>query len=270
VIHLRRADFLARSRAAPESDRGVPPRAPVDGRCASASSRSRRAARGGQLPLACTVEGLQVGGLLPSRITRACQVEKKKREEKEKEINCVTEMVTVGSTIVREQVEDRGGRGALDPAEASMTRVPQSSALSTLMPRPPTKTSTRSPAWNHDLPRSRGASVRIDSGVEAGVPSGRPCTNPISHSDRLDPSTRERATARMLLSLSDYEIGGASPPHFPSKPDPARHQAVGEGRNPAALTVGPRWQVAGGPRGPALLRPGDEPPLTARRRAATS
>ena len=141
--------------------------------------------------------------------------------------HCVTEMVT-GFDIVREQIRIAageqlsirpGGRRAPRPRD----RVPDQrrGRPQELRPAPRAGSRTyREPA---------GPGVRVDSGVEAGSEI-TPMYDPMFAKLIVWDLDREKATARMLRALGEYEIGG----HHDADPVPpgaAGHQAVGQRRD---------------------------------------
>src|SRR6266508_469191 len=143
-----------------------------------------------------TGEGLQVGEdyFFLERNTRV-QVE-----------HCVTEMVT-GVDVVREQVLIAAGeelsvfQEAVDlRGHAIECRINAEAAHKKFAPAPGAITSYREPA---------GPGVRVDSGVEAGS-EVTPMYDPLIAKLIVWDSDRERATARMLRALGEYEIGGVT------------------------------------------------------------
>jgi acetyl-CoA/propionyl-CoA carboxylase, biotin carboxylase, biotin carboxyl carrier protein len=141
-----------------------------------------------------TVEGLQVGDdYFFLEMNTRVQVE-----------HCVTEMVT-GIDIVREQVLVAAG----EPLSVSQNevdlrghaiecRINAEAAHKNFAPAPGTIASYREPA---------GPGVRVDSGVEAGSEVS-PMYDPMVAKLIVWDVDRERATARMLRALGEYEIGG--------------------------------------------------------------
>jgi acetyl-CoA/propionyl-CoA carboxylase biotin carboxyl carrier protein len=141
-----------------------------------------------------TIEGLQVGDdYFFLEMNTRVQVE-----------HCVTEMVT-GIDIVREQVL------VADGAELSVTqsdvelrghaiecRINAEAAHKNFAPAPGGITSYVEPA---------GPGVRVDSGVRAGS-EVTPLYDPMVAKLIVWDNDRERATARMLRALDEYEIGG--------------------------------------------------------------
>src|ERR671919_692508 len=141
-----------------------------------------------------TVEGLQVGDeYFFLEMNTRVQVE-----------HCVTEMAT-GIDIVREQIRVAAGEPlsmSQDQVElrghAIECRVNAEAALKNFAPAPGTISSYREPA---------GPGVRVDSGVEAGA-EVTPMYDPLVAKLIVWDVDREKATARMLRALGEYEIGG--------------------------------------------------------------
>jgi acetyl-CoA/propionyl-CoA carboxylase biotin carboxyl carrier protein len=141
-----------------------------------------------------TVEGLQVGDdYFFLEMNTRVQVE-----------HCVTEMVT-GIDIVREQIHIAAGE-ELSIAQADVElhghaiecRINAEAPHKNFAPAPGTITSYREPA---------GPGVRVDSGVEEGS-EVTPLYDPMVAKLIVWDVDRERATARMLRALDEYEIGG--------------------------------------------------------------
>jgi acetyl-CoA/propionyl-CoA carboxylase biotin carboxyl carrier protein len=143
-----------------------------------------------------TVEGLQVGDeYFFLEMNTRVQVE-----------HCVTEMAT-GIDIVREQVLIAAGEPLSVRQEevelrghAIECRINAEAAHKNFAPAPGRITSYREPA---------GPGVRVDSGVEAGS-EVTPMYDPLVAKLIVWDADRERATARMLRALGEYEIGGLS------------------------------------------------------------
>ena len=141
-----------------------------------------------------TVEGLQVGDdYFFLEMNTRVQVE-----------HCVTEMVT-GFDIVREQVMIAAGEElsiTQDEVElrghAIECRINAEAAHKNFAPAPGRITTYREPA---------GPGVRVDSGVEAGS-EVTPMYDPMFAKLIVWDLDREKATARMLRALGEYEIGG--------------------------------------------------------------
>jgi acetyl-CoA/propionyl-CoA carboxylase biotin carboxyl carrier protein len=141
-----------------------------------------------------TVEGLQVGDdYFFLEMNTRVQVE-----------HCVTEMVT-GFDIVREQVMIAAGEELSISQEdvelrghAIECRINAEAAHKNFAPAPGRITTYREPA---------GPGVRVDSGVEAGS-EVTPMYDPMFAKLIVWDLDREKATARMLRALSEYEIGG--------------------------------------------------------------
>jgi acetyl-CoA/propionyl-CoA carboxylase biotin carboxyl carrier protein len=141
-----------------------------------------------------TVEGLQVGeDYFFLEMNTRVQVE-----------HPVTELVT-GIDIVREQIQiATGGKLSIAQEEVELRghsiecRINAEAAHKNFAPAPGEITSYREPA---------GPGVRVDSGVEAGS-EVTPMYDPMIAKLVVWDSDRERATARMLRALDEYEIGG--------------------------------------------------------------
>jgi acetyl-CoA/propionyl-CoA carboxylase biotin carboxyl carrier protein len=141
-----------------------------------------------------TVEGLQVGeDYFFLEMNTRVQVE-----------HCVTELVT-GFDIVREQVRIAAGEPlsiAQEDVElrghAIECRINAEAAHKNFAPAPGRITTYREPA---------GPGVRVDSGVEAGS-EVTPMYDPMFAKLIVWDLDREKATARMLRALGEYEIGG--------------------------------------------------------------
>jgi acetyl-CoA/propionyl-CoA carboxylase, biotin carboxylase, biotin carboxyl carrier protein len=141
-----------------------------------------------------TVEGLQVGeDYFFLEMNTRVQVE-----------HCVTELVT-GYDIVREQVRIAAGEQlsiSQDEVElrghAIECRINAEAAHKNFAPAPGRITTYREPA---------GPGVRVDSGVEAGS-EVTPMYDPMFAKLIVWDLDREKATARMLRALGEYEIGG--------------------------------------------------------------
>jgi acetyl-CoA/propionyl-CoA carboxylase, biotin carboxylase, biotin carboxyl carrier protein len=141
-----------------------------------------------------TVEGLQVGeDYFFLEMNTRVQVE-----------HCVTELVT-GFDIVREQVRIAAGDKlsiAQEDVElrghAIECRINAEAAHKNFAPAPGRITTYREPA---------GPGVRVDSGVEAGS-EVTPMYDPMFAKLIVWDLDREKATARMLRALGEYEIGG--------------------------------------------------------------
>jgi acetyl-CoA/propionyl-CoA carboxylase biotin carboxyl carrier protein len=141
-----------------------------------------------------TVEGLQAGDdYFFLEMNTRVQVE-----------HCVTELVT-GIDIVREQVLIAAGEAitiSQDQVDlrghAIECRINAEAAHKRFAPAPGTITSYREPA---------GPGVRVDSGVVEGS-EVTPLYDPLIAKVIAWDTDRERATARMLRALGEYEIGG--------------------------------------------------------------
>ena len=141
-----------------------------------------------------TVEGLQAGeDYFFLEMNTRVQVE-----------HCVTEMVT-GIDIVREQLLIAAGEELSVSQEdvelrghAIECRINAEAAHKNFAPAPGRITSYREPG---------GPGVRVDSGVVAGS-EVTPLYDPMIAKLIAWDTDRERATARMLRALGEYEIGG--------------------------------------------------------------
>ena len=141
-----------------------------------------------------TVEGLQVGDeYFFLEMNTRVQVE-----------HCVTEMVT-GIDIVREQILIADGAElSVDQSEVELRghaiecRINAEAAHKNFAPAPGSITSYVEPA---------GPGVRVDSGVRAGS-EVTPLYDPMIAKLIVWDTDRERATARMLRALGEYEVGG--------------------------------------------------------------
>jgi acetyl-CoA/propionyl-CoA carboxylase biotin carboxyl carrier protein len=141
-----------------------------------------------------TVEGLQDDGdYFFLEMNTRVQVE-----------HCVTEMVT-GIDIVREQVLIAAGEGlSVNQEEVELRghaiecRINAEAAHKNFAPAPGTISSYVEPA---------GPGVRVDSGVRPGS-EVTPLYDPMIAKLIAWDTDRERATARMLRALDEYEIGG--------------------------------------------------------------
>jgi acetyl-CoA/propionyl-CoA carboxylase biotin carboxyl carrier protein len=141
-----------------------------------------------------TVEGLQVGeDYFFLEMNTRVQVE-----------HCVTEMVT-GFDIVREQIRIAAGEKLSISQEdvelrghAIECRINAEAAHKNYAPAPGRITGYREPA---------GPGVRVDSGVEAGS-EVTPMYDPMFAKLIVWDLDREKATARMLRALGEYEIEG--------------------------------------------------------------
>jgi acetyl-CoA/propionyl-CoA carboxylase biotin carboxyl carrier protein len=141
-----------------------------------------------------TVEGLQAGDeYFFLEMNTRVQVE-----------HCVTEMVT-GIDIVREQIRVADGEQLSVSQEdvelrghAIECRINAEAAHKNFAPAPGKITSYREPA---------GPGVRVDSGVGAGS-EVTPLYDPMVAKLIVWDTDRERATARMLRALGEYDVGG--------------------------------------------------------------
>jgi acetyl-CoA/propionyl-CoA carboxylase biotin carboxyl carrier protein len=118
--------------------------------------------------------------------------------------HCVTEMVT-GIDIVREQIRVAAGEELSVPQDqivlnghAIECRINAEDASKNFAPAPAGITSYREPT---------GPGVRVDSGVGPGSEI-TPMYDPMVAKLIVWDVNRERATARMLRALGEYEIGG--------------------------------------------------------------
>jgi len=141
-----------------------------------------------------TVEGLQVGeDYYFLEMNTRVQVE-----------HCVTEMVT-GIDIVREQIRVAAGEELSITQEdvelsghAIECRINAEAAHKNFAPAPGSITSYREPS---------GPGVRVDSGVGPGS-EVTPMYDPMVAKLIVWDADREKATARMLRALGEYEVGG--------------------------------------------------------------
>jgi acetyl-CoA/propionyl-CoA carboxylase, biotin carboxylase, biotin carboxyl carrier protein len=141
-----------------------------------------------------TVEGLQVGEeYFFLEMNTRVQVE-----------HCVTEMVT-GFDIVREQLRIAAGEKLSITQEdvklsghAIECRINAEAAHKNFAPAPGSITSYVEPS---------GPGVRVDSGVRAGS-EVTPMYDPMIAKLIVWDEDREKATARMLRALGEYEVGG--------------------------------------------------------------
>jgi acetyl-CoA/propionyl-CoA carboxylase, biotin carboxylase, biotin carboxyl carrier protein len=141
-----------------------------------------------------TIEGLQVGeDYFFLEMNTRIQVE-----------HCVTELVT-GFDLVREQVRIAAGEKLSIAQEdlelrghAIECRINAEAAHKNFAPAPGRITTYHEPA---------GPGVRVDSGVEAGS-EVTPMYDPMFAKLIVWDLDREKATARMLRALDEYEIGG--------------------------------------------------------------
>src|SRR5262245_37686288 len=141
-----------------------------------------------------TVEGLQVGDdYFFLEMNTRVQVE-----------HCVTELVT-GYDIVREQVRIAAGETlSISQEEVELRghaiecRINAEAAHQNFAPAPGRISTYREPA---------GPGVRVDSGVQAGS-EVTPMYDPMFGKVIVWDIDSEKATARMLRALGEYEIGG--------------------------------------------------------------
>ncbi|MFL5899995.1 MAG: acetyl/propionyl/methylcrotonyl-CoA carboxylase subunit alpha, partial [Solirubrobacterales bacterium] len=141
-----------------------------------------------------TVEGLQVGDdYFFLEMNTRVQVE-----------HCVTEMVT-GFDIVREQIRIAAGEKlSISQEEVELRghaiecRINAEAAHKNFAPAPGRITSYREPA---------GPGVRVDSGVEAGS-EVTPMYDPMFAKLIVWDEDREKATARMIRALGEYQLEG--------------------------------------------------------------
>jgi acetyl-CoA/propionyl-CoA carboxylase biotin carboxyl carrier protein len=190
-----------------------------------------------------TVEGLQVGDdYFFLEMNTRVQVE-----------HCVTEMVT-GFDIVREQVTIAAGDELSISQEdvelrghAIECRINAEAAHKNFAPAPGRITTYREPA---------GPGVRVDSGVEAGS-EVTPIYDPMFAKLIVWDLDREKATARMLRALGEYEIGGLTT-LIPF------HQAIlatkqwAKGETCRDLTEDPKWLKALAPEKAPAPAGGDD------------
>jgi acetyl-CoA/propionyl-CoA carboxylase biotin carboxyl carrier protein len=189
-----------------------------------------------------TVEGLQVGDdYFFLEMNTRVQVE-----------HCVTELVT-GFDIVREQVSIAAGEQLSIKQEdvelrghAIECRINAEAAHKNFAPAPGRITTYREPA---------GPGVRVDSGVEAGS-EVTPMYDPMFAKLIVWDLDREKATARMLRALSEYEIGGLTT-LIPFHRTLLATKQWAKGETCRDLTEDPKWLKSLAPEAaPALT--GDE------------
>ena len=124
------------------------------------------------------------------------------------------------------------------PRRRSSSAGTRSSAGST--PRPPTRTSPRRPGRIDDATRSPpGPGVRVDSGVAPGS-EVTPLYDPMIAKLIVWDIDRERATARMLRALGEYEIGGLTT-LIPFHQAILRAPSSGRRRDLPGPDRGPQW-----------------------------
>ncbi|HXE99428.1 MAG TPA: acetyl-CoA carboxylase biotin carboxylase subunit [Solirubrobacterales bacterium] len=193
VVHLgerdcsiqRRHQKLIEESPAPHVDEGMRERI---GKIAT------DAAKAVEYRSAGTVEGLQTGDeYFFLEMNTRVQVE-----------HCVSELVT-GIDIVREQILIAAGEElSVSQADVELRghaiecRINAEAAHKNFAPAPGAITSYREPG---------GPGVRVDSGVAAGS-EVTPLYDPLIAKLIAWDTDRERATARMLRALGEYEIGG--------------------------------------------------------------
>jgi acetyl-CoA/propionyl-CoA carboxylase biotin carboxyl carrier protein len=189
-----------------------------------------------------TVEGLQVGeDYFFLEMNTRVQVE-----------HCVTEMVT-GFDIVREQVRIAAGEKlSISQEEVELRghaiecRINAEAAHKNYAPAPGRITSYREPA---------GPGVRVDSGVEAGS-EVTPIYDPMFAKLIAWDLDREKATARMLRALGEYEIEGITT-LVPFHRALLSTKQWANGETCRDLTENPDWLRSLAPETPAAA-PGDE------------
>src|SRR3954464_8760729 len=190
-----------------------------------------------------TVEGLQVGDeYFFLEMNTRVQVE-----------HCVTELVT-GFDIVREQVQVAAGE-ALSIAQEDVvlrghaieSRINAEAAHKNYAPAPGRITTYREPA---------GPGVRVDSGVEAGS-EVTPMYDPMFAKLIVWDLDREKATARMLRALGEYEIGGITT-LIPFHRALLATKQWANGETCRDLTEDPDWLKSLAPEKPSAPSGGDE------------
>jgi acetyl-CoA/propionyl-CoA/long-chain acyl-CoA carboxylase, biotin carboxylase, biotin carboxyl carrier protein len=189
-----------------------------------------------------TVEGLQVGDdYFFLEMNTRVQVE-----------HCVTEMVT-GFDIVREQVSIAAGEKlSISQEEVDLRghaiecRINAEAAHKNFAPAPGRITTYREPA---------GPGVRVDSGVEAGS-EVTPMYDPMFAKLIVWDLDREKATARMLRALSEYEIGGLTT-LIPFHQTLLATKQWAKGETCRDLTEDPKWLKSLAPE-PAPAPAGEE------------
>jgi acetyl-CoA/propionyl-CoA carboxylase biotin carboxyl carrier protein len=190
-----------------------------------------------------TVEGLQVGeDYFFLEMNTRVQVE-----------HCVTEMVT-GFDIVREQVRIAAGEKLSISQEAVELRghaiecrINAEAAHKNYAPAPGRITSYREPA---------GPGVRVDSGVEAGS-EVTPIYDPMFAKLIVWDLDREKATARMLRALGEYEIEGITT-LVPFHRALLSTKQWANGETCRDLTENPDWLRSLAPEAPAATPGGEE------------
>jgi acetyl-CoA/propionyl-CoA carboxylase biotin carboxyl carrier protein len=190
-----------------------------------------------------TVEGLQVGeDYFFLEMNTRVQVE-----------HCVTELVT-GYDIVREQVRIAAGEElsiAQEDVElrghAIECRINAEAAHKNFAPAPGRITTYREPA---------GPGVRVDSGVEAGS-EVTPMYDPMFAKLIVWDLDREKATARMLRALDEYEIGGITT-LIPFHQTLLATKQWANGETCRDLTEDPKWLKSLAPEEAPASTSGDE------------
>jgi acetyl-CoA/propionyl-CoA carboxylase, biotin carboxylase, biotin carboxyl carrier protein len=197
-----------------------------------------------------TVEGLQVGeDYFFLEMNTRVQVE-----------HPVTELVT-GIDIVREQIQIAAGEKlSIAQEEVELRghsiecRINAEAAHKNFAPAPGRITSYREPA---------GPGIRVDSGVETSS-EVTPMYDPMIAKLVVWDSDRERATARMLRALDEYEIGGLTT-LIPFHKALLRSDQWARGETCRALTEDREWLKSLAPESPATEQaaPGEEAEETA-------
>jgi acetyl-CoA/propionyl-CoA carboxylase biotin carboxyl carrier protein len=190
-----------------------------------------------------TIEGMQVGDeYFFLEMNTRVQVE-----------HCVTEMVT-GFDIVREQVLVAAGE-QLSIAQEDVElrgwsiecRINAEAAHKNFAPAPGAITTYREPA---------GPGVRVDSGVEAGS-EVTPMYDPMVAKLVVWDLDREKATARMLRALGEYEVGGLTT-LIPFHSAILATEQWAKGETCRDLMEDKEWLKTTAPEGAPAPAPGDE------------
>src|SRR5262245_46490890 len=190
-----------------------------------------------------TVEGLQVGDdYFFLEMNTRVQVE-----------HCVTELVT-GYDIVREQVRIAAGETlSISQEEVELRghaiecRINAEAAHKNFAPAPGRISTYREPA---------GPGVRVDSGVQVGSEVS-PVYDPMFAKLIVWDLDREKATARMLRALDEYEIGGITT-LIPFHQTLLATKQWANGETCRDLTEDPKWLKSLAPEEAPASTSGDE------------